>query len=140
MAPEQARGDVVDQRADLFSLGAVAWEMIAGTKAFPGSTAIDVLSRILTHEPELLASRKPDVPECLSRLVGQLLKKNVGERTSSSLELVNQIQRIRTEWLANRAAQVSDDPTRVNCKWRPAFIASMLWVPTDCPSTPRSLK
>lgn len=121
MAPEQARGETVDQRADLFSLGAIAWEMIAGMRAFCGPGAIDVLSRILHHEPEFLSRRDPGVSESLSRLVEQLLKKSAAERTSSSRELVAQLQRIREELRTRRAGPDPDSKTSPNL--RPATAA-----------------
>ncbi len=97
MAPEQARGEAVDQRADLFSLGAVAYEMFSGKRAFSGSSALEVLSRILTHDPVSLASENRNVPEPLSNLVRQLLRKNVSERIPSAQVLASQIVQIREQ-------------------------------------------
>lgn len=92
MAPEQARGDSVDHRADVFSLGAVAWEMFTGTRAFPGKSAVDVLSRVLNHEPELLGTRISGLPESISRIVEQLLRKDPAARTTSARILIAQIR------------------------------------------------
>ncbi len=97
MAPEQARGEAVDARADLFSLGAVAYQMVSGKRAFSGSGTLEVLTKIINHDPNSLESETPDVPKSLSDLVKQLLQKNIEERTSSAQVLVEQVKRIQRE-------------------------------------------
>ena len=66
MAPEQARGDEVDARADLFSLGSVLYEAATGTPPFDGKTPLAVLRRVADETPAPLSSVNPDVPEWLS--------------------------------------------------------------------------
>lgn len=103
MAPEQARGQVVDERADLFSLGAVAWELFAGRKAFTGSGVVDTLSQLLLHEPEPLQQIRADLPELLSRTVEQLLRKDASQRPSSAADLARRFAQIRSDLPAARA-------------------------------------
>ena len=62
MSPEQARGEKVDARSDLFSLGVMLYEMIAGQSPFAGATPSDVMAAILTAEPAPLSQRLPDAP------------------------------------------------------------------------------
>src|SRR5688500_16364676 len=63
MAPEQLRAQPIDHRADLFSLGAVLYEMLAGERAFRGTTSADTIASILEHDPpELSTARRPVPP------------------------------------------------------------------------------
>jgi Serine/threonine protein kinase len=78
MSPEQARGLEVDARTDIWSLGCVLHEMIAGRKPFAGPTPIDVMSGILHKEPESLLSHLPDGPAELERIVSNLAQRSRG--------------------------------------------------------------
>jgi serine/threonine protein kinase/Tol biopolymer transport system component len=80
MSPEQARGLGVDNRSDIFSLGAVIYEMLARRKPFEGDTASDTLAAILKTEPPPLSSMIPGVPAELTRIVTKCLKKDREER------------------------------------------------------------
>jgi eukaryotic-like serine/threonine-protein kinase len=75
MSPEQARGQEVDARSDIWSLGVVVYELIAGRLPFEGQTSSDVISMILQKEPLALSQRAPDVPRELERIVGKALTK-----------------------------------------------------------------
>jgi serine/threonine protein kinase/Tol biopolymer transport system component len=80
MSPEQARGLGVDSRSDIFSLGAVIYEMIARRKPFEGDTPSDTLASILKTEPPPLARVAPGVPPELARIVTKALRKDREER------------------------------------------------------------
>ena len=80
MSPEQARGLSVDHRSDIFSLGAVIYEMIARRKPFEGDTPSDTLASILKTEPPSLARVAPGVPPELVRIVNKSLRKDREER------------------------------------------------------------
>ena len=75
MSPEQAVGKTVDERSDIFSLGAVLYELISGERAFAGESAAEVLSAILRDEPRPLAA-----PEALGRIVMRCLRKSPADR------------------------------------------------------------
>ena len=80
MSPEQARGLGVDSRSDIFSFGAVIYEMLARRKPFEGDTPSDTLAAILKSEPPPLSRVLPDLPAELTRIVNKCLKKDREER------------------------------------------------------------
>jgi serine/threonine protein kinase len=84
MAPEQARGDTVDQRSDLFALGAVLYTMAAGRPPFRAPTALAVLKRICDDAPRSLREVNPDVPDWFEAIVFKLLAKDPAERFASA--------------------------------------------------------
>jgi eukaryotic-like serine/threonine-protein kinase len=86
MAPEQARGQQVDARADIFSLGAVIYEMLSGQRAFDGDTGVDVLTCVLHRDPPELAPELR-VPTALDRIVRRCLEKRPDERFQSARDL-----------------------------------------------------
>ena len=87
MAPEQATGDTVDHRADLYSLGVVGYEMLSGRAPFEGRTAQQLMGAHATETPEPIARRRASVPPRLGALVMQLLEKNPADRPQSADEL-----------------------------------------------------
>ena len=82
MAPEQIQGKTLDGRSDIFSFGAVLYELLSGRRAFPGETTASVIAAILHSEPEPLASRP-----ALSRIVKRCLAKPPSERYQTMTEL-----------------------------------------------------
>ena len=82
MSPEQARGEGVDPRTDIWALGVVLYEMVAGRSPFDGPNKSDVLAAILDREPPALARFEPEVPAELQRIVTKALKKARGSGTS----------------------------------------------------------
>ena len=80
MSPEQARGVAVDARSDIFNLGAVTYEMVAGKRPFDGETPSDVLAAILKSEPPVLSHFTPEAPPELVRIVTKALRKDREQR------------------------------------------------------------
>ena len=97
MAPEQVRGESVDARTDLFALGVVLYELAAGERPFLGATHADISSAILRDTPKPLVSMRGDLPADLDRIVGMCLAKNPRERLQSSLDVSNELRRLRRE-------------------------------------------
>jgi Tol biopolymer transport system component len=87
MSPEQLRGDSVDARSDIFSLGAVLYEMFSGTRAFKGKTAVETMSAILREDPPEMASAASSASPAIERIVRRCLEKNRDERFQSARDL-----------------------------------------------------
>ena len=94
MSPEQARGEELDARTDLFSFGAVLYEMATGCRAFPGSTAAVIFDAILNREPPALIQSNPEVPAGLTQIVGRALEKDRARRYASAQELWQDLRRL----------------------------------------------
>jgi Tol biopolymer transport system component len=94
MAPEQVRGEAVDPRTDLFSLGAVLYEMLAGRRAFQRDTAAETMSAILREDPPDLSSARADVPPALHAIIRHCLERNAAERFQSARDLVFSLQAV----------------------------------------------
>jgi tetratricopeptide (TPR) repeat protein len=92
MSPEQARGEPVDARTDVWSLGILLFEMLAGRRPFGGDSVEAVLSSILTREPEPLGRIRPDVPPELARVVARALAKNPAERHANAGEMLADLE------------------------------------------------
>src|SRR3990172_3560491 len=97
MSPEQARGEEVDARTDLFSFGVVLYEMATGQAAFAGGTTASVFERILNHTPPPASDLNRSLPQGLSQIVGKLLEKDRRLRYQSSTELRADLQRLKRE-------------------------------------------
>src|SRR5256885_9951974 len=88
MSPEQVRGQNVDARSDLFSLGTILYEMVSGRRAFGGDTPADTMSAILNEEPPPLTDIQQNIPPGLARIVEHCLEKNPGDRFQSARDVV----------------------------------------------------
>jgi serine/threonine protein kinase len=87
MSPEQVRGETVDQRSDIFSLGAIFFEMLTGLRAFKRDSGIETLSAILKEDPPELAELLPNIPPPVERLVRRCLEKDREVRFQSARDL-----------------------------------------------------
>jgi serine/threonine protein kinase len=87
MSPEQARGEPLDKRADLYSLGATLYELLAGRPPFPEHNQMDLLEAIMTRAPTPIAKVNPGAPPALSSLAERMLAKNPAERPHSAAEI-----------------------------------------------------
>ncbi len=97
MSPEQARGQEVDARTDIWALGVVLYEMVAGRSPFSGTSRSDVLVAILDREPPPLSGVTPSVPAELERIVGKALRKNPEQRYQVMKDLLLDLEALRGE-------------------------------------------
>ncbi len=91
MSPEQVRGKPLDARSDIFSFGAVLYEMLAGRRAFQGDTAADLMSAILNHEPPELTSTNQEISPTLDRIVHHCMEKDAQQRFQSAGDIAFQL-------------------------------------------------
>ena len=87
MSPEQVRGRPADPRSDIFSFGAVLYEMLSGKRAFPGTSAADTISAILREDPPEVSRSDRQIPDALERIIRHCLEKQPEERFRSAHDL-----------------------------------------------------
>lgn len=87
MSPEQVRGQEVDHRSDLFSLGTILYEMLTGRRAFQKTSPADTMSAILNEEPPTVSQVAPNIPPALQRTVHRCLEKSPEQRFQSASDL-----------------------------------------------------
>lgn len=97
MSPEQVRGEPTDARSDLFSVGAILYEMLSGKRAFKGGSAAETMSAILKEEPPELSEANRAVPSALERVVRHCLEKNVVERFQSARDIAFDLESLSSE-------------------------------------------
>lgn len=122
MSPEQARGEPLDARTDLFSLGAVLYAMCAGENPFQGSSVMAILTSLAVDKPRPLSQLRTDVSPAFSALIGRLLEKKPDDRPTSADEVAAELEAIQSDMSAGgsgtfvRTQSATRGPTVSNSK------------------------
>ncbi len=96
MSPEQCKGEKIDGRSDLFSVGALLYELLTRQKPFPGENVAAIMHQVLTKTPVPPATFSPDIPKPLSDLVMKAMEKEPGQRFSSGAEMADALASLST--------------------------------------------
>jgi serine/threonine-protein kinase len=116
MAPEQALGRDVDERADLFSVGAVLYELATGRRPFAGASPTETLDRVLHAQPEAVTRFNRDAPADLERIIRKCLEKEPERRYQSARELIADLRNLQRD--LGRVARVGETRISIGRTWR----------------------
>lgn len=124
MSPEQARGEQVDWRSDIFSFGAVLYKMLTGRDAFSGASAVETMNAILTSEPRPMTEGGKQIPPGVESLILHCLEKNAGDRFQSAQDIGFALEASAT--LAGAIVPAGPPRWRVMAPWMAAAAASLI--------------
>jgi eukaryotic-like serine/threonine-protein kinase len=124
MSPEQVEGKEVDARSDIFSFGAVLYEMVTGRRAFRGKSQLSVASAILEKDPEPISTLQPMTPPMMERAVKRCLAKEPDDRWQTARDL-----ELELKWIVEGGSQVMLVPniaSGIRTRWRGALLWGVL--------------
>ncbi len=121
MAPEQAMGHKLDQRADLFSFGSVLYQTLSGRPPFRAETTVAMLRRVVEDAPRPIQEIIPEVPDWMCELVGHLHAKNPNERFASAREVGELLARCTSDLQAGRMPKIPDPSRKTRTEESPVI-------------------
>ena len=113
MSPEQANGEPLDPRTDLFSLGTLLYEAVTGVSPFAAATPVETLHRVCSHHPPPAAGLNPAAPLGLSELIADLLEKDRERRPADATQVAVRLAALQSGSGARSRAELSQEPTIV---------------------------
>jgi serine/threonine-protein kinase len=114
MSPEQVRGDDLDTRTDIFSLGLVLYEMATGRQAFSGGTGGVIIEAVLTRPPAPVRSINPDIPPRLEEIIDKALDKDRGQRHQHTAELLADLRQLKAEIDSGRVGHEASESATIS--------------------------
>jgi len=110
MSPEQAKSERVDERTDIFSLGVVIYEMIAGRTPFQGNSVSETFANLINAELQLLSRFAANVPDEMQRIVSKMLRKNADERYQTMKDVLTDLRDLRENLTLDEKLEKSHSP------------------------------
>jgi Tol biopolymer transport system component len=126
MSPEQATGGRVDARSDIFSFGAVLYEMVTGRRAFSGKTLSDTLTKVVTEQPIAPRELVPGIPEAFERLILRCLRKEVERRFQHMSDVRVELQELKEDSDPAAVPSAASPVRKRRTGWRVAGVAVLL--------------
>jgi serine/threonine protein kinase len=126
MSPEQARGQEVDARTDLFSFGIVLYQMITGKPPFHGTDSASILASLLRDTPESPSALNTEVPPSLEEILSRLMEKDIDLRFQSAADLRAELKRLKRGTSSSSASSVTFTRTHAPASTLPGPAAPAL--------------
>ena len=128
MSPEQAKGEQVDERTDIFSFGVVLYEMIAGQTPFAGDSMSETFADLINAEPQPLSGSAANVPDELKRIVAKTLRKNKDERYQTMKDVLTDLKDLKGAFLATRQLESGACRRGGECHRAPACLRGVAFI------------